>query len=93
MNAALQDLVPPRRSTSNLAEASVRILAKSVNSTQPDSADRSGLPKGRSESVRVGVAVLAVIGAATLWGWAIMQLCGLFLQAASLMLRSAFPLS
>jgi len=37
--------------------------------------------------------MLVVIGAGALWGWAMLDLGGLFLQAEALLLRNTFPLS
>jgi hypothetical protein len=49
--------------------------------------------KDRSGIAPLGLAILVVIGAGTLWGWAITQLGGLFLQAEALLLRNTFPFS
>jgi len=80
-------------SPSNLTATRVRILADGGNATDPNGPDRSEQPKPRSEGARFALAVLLVIGAATLWGWALMQLCGLFLQATSVLIRNHVPLS
>jgi hypothetical protein len=80
-------------SPSNLTAPRVRILADGGNATAPNGPVRSEQPKPRSEGARFALAVLLVIGAATLWGWALMQLCGLFLQATSVLIRNHVPLS
>jgi hypothetical protein len=79
--------------TSNMAAPFIHVLPDSGKAPESDRAERSERAKARSEGARFGLAVLAVIGAATLWGWALMQLCGLFLQAESLLLRTSIPLS
>jgi hypothetical protein len=50
-------------------------------------------PEGRSGFATLGFAILFVIAAGTLWGWAILHLGGLLLQAEALLLRNTFPLS
>jgi hypothetical protein len=78
--------------TSNSAAPFLHLLPDASAAVASDHADRSEPSKARSEAVRFGLAVIAVIGAATLWGWALMQLCGLFLHAESLLLRNTLPL-
>jgi hypothetical protein len=78
---------------SNASTPFVRILADGGDAAAPNGAEPVEPTKARSEGARFGLAVLAVIGAGTLWGWAIMQLCGLFLQAESVLFRNIFPLS
>ena len=68
------------------------ILEDGRNIASPKSDDRSERSNARSEGARFGLAVLAVIGTASLWGWAIMQLCGLFLRVEPALLRSNFLL-
>jgi hypothetical protein len=41
--------------------------------------------------VTLGLAVLFVTVAAALWGWTVMHLAGLFLQAEALLLRNMLP--
>jgi hypothetical protein len=91
-NAAFPDQISSRGSASNLAAPFVQILAERGNIAASNDADSSERPKARSEAAQLGLAVIAVIGAATLWGWALMQLCGLFLQAEPLLLRNTLPL-
>jgi hypothetical protein len=85
----------PRGSTSDPAAPFARIPEDSANTATPNGADPSERLKARSEVVGLGVAVVAVLGGATLWGWTIMELCGLLLHAESvtILVRSTFPLS
>jgi len=91
-NGAFPFQISPRSSASSQAAQFDRILASGGNAATPNSGDTNARPKSRNEGARLGLAVLAVIGAATLWGWALMQLCGLFLQAESVLLRNTLPL-
>jgi hypothetical protein len=50
-------------------------------------------PKDWSGIIILGLAILFVIAAGTEWGWAIMNLDGLLLQAGAVLLRNTLPLS
>jgi len=80
-------------SPSKLTAPCVRILADGGAAATAKGADRNEQPKPIGEGARFALAVLAVVGAATLWGWALMQLCALYLQATSVLVRNPFPLS
>jgi hypothetical protein len=87
-NGAFPCQMSPRSSASHPAAPFVRILGVDSNA-----AAQRECSKDRSGMAPLGLAILVVIGAGTLWGWAIMQLGGLFLQAEALLLRNTFPLS
>jgi hypothetical protein len=92
INGAFLPQMPARSSASNPAAPFNQIRADGRNVTAPVSAAPRERSNARSDAARFGLAVIAVIGAATLWGWALMQLCGLFLHAESLLLRTTLPL-
>jgi hypothetical protein len=73
-NGAFPYQMSPRGSESNVAVPRVRILADGGNA-----ADRLERPKASIAVATLGLAVFAVIGTASLWGWVIMHLAGLFL--------------
>ena len=77
----------PRTFASHPAAPSVRILGADGNA-----AAQRKCSKIKSGIATLGLAILVVIGAGTLWGWAIMHLGGLFLQAEALLIRNTFPL-
>jgi hypothetical protein len=87
-NGAFQCKMSPRSSASHSAAPFVRVLGDDGDAAaQPErSKDKSGV-------ATVSLGILFVIAAGTLWGWAIMHLAGLFLQAEVLLLRNAFSLS
>jgi hypothetical protein len=58
-----------------------------------DAAVQPKCSKDKSGAATLGLAVLFVVAAGTLWGWAIVQLGGLFLQAEALLLRNTLPWS
>jgi hypothetical protein len=92
INGAFLSQMPARSSAAYPVAPREQILTEGRKVAAPMSADPSERSTARSDAARFGLAVLAVIGAATLWGWALMQLCGLFLHAESLLLRSTLPL-
>jgi hypothetical protein len=92
INGAFLSQMPARSSKSNPAAPFDQIPADDRCAAAPMSGDAIERSNARSDAARFGMAVLAVIGAATLWGWSIMQLCGLFLHAESLLLRTTLPL-
>jgi len=77
----------PRRMSS--ASAAANLATDGDNAEAPKGAD----PRAASEFARLSLAVLAVLSAGTLWGWAVMHLGGLFLQAEAILLRNPFPLN
>jgi len=87
-NWAFPYQMSPRSSASNLAAPCVRILADDGNA-----AAQRECPKDKSGITTLGLAVLFVITAGTMWGWAIVHLGGLLLQAEALLLRNSYPLS
>jgi hypothetical protein len=89
INGAFLPQMPARSSAFHPAAPFNQIRADGRNITAPMSADPSERSNTRSDAARFG---LAVIGAASLWGWALMQLCGLLLHAESLLLRNTLPL-
>jgi hypothetical protein len=80
--------ISPRSSASHPAAPFARIPADGGNAA----AQRQS-PEGWSGFAKLGFAILFVVAAGTAWGWAIMHLGGLLVQAEALVLRNTYPLS
>jgi hypothetical protein len=80
--------ISPRSSATQPAEPFVLTPADHSHAAARRESSQAG-----SGIAAFGLAVLAVLAAASLWGWGIMHLGGLILQAEALLLRNALPLS